>query len=1202
MSASKGLLLETRKAEADHAEIQHKIDELVRQYGAWERQALADVEEGSRSIDAQFEKQRAGIAGIEPSLRESMEAVLRKNRDLEIAALRQTYQDQANQQRKHYDEQRQRYDAELFTAITALITAGPDRSPNHRPAFPGGPPDGFQTPVPAAVISRQPTATETFPAPPSVAEVPSQPQPFSLPTPTPTERDRQQIPFQTDASHDAQTRSPQHSAVHNQATPTTSFVDRRPTVEDYPDEDPPSTLRSPAGPASFSARDPPSPEPALSAASSPKFDSAPKRKANAESNHNSPAPPKRVKLERASEATKSNTDQPPPAVAEEGERVERTVTFDQVHGTPGKPAQYNHVIVQYPPTTGDFYILRCDEHGVHFGEHPLRGAAKHLASAQHGFMSKAHATAIETLGHRVVDCTKERANQNNQVALKAFKDGYKAFNANNLSQTRRAELGYPPLDPLNSQKAAQHRKRMAGIVNPLPCRFYVSTGGDLKYPVLILPWDDISPAGLMGTLADTGIFRETSEDGRPLGVPKPPKCYVYREVDGRIAGIKSWAKGYEDGGPLERKREFPVLCAESSDCRMWTVGWVKSAHLSNLDFDDPSSRDVPYVRAVREYFVNRVLRQPVVAPHGRTRIPPINTATEDVEMRDVGDVHRHYVDGDSDRDSISKGVSESENGPGRADVDSRRTSFSNRDDPQGGANGKPATSNIPSAQHIAAQALNLQGPPRSGFTAINAGSGADSTASRSARASLEPPSRAGSVSSTGGGHKRVFKIHARSSNRHPSQSHTSPSMVLPERPADGNMPGPTQPQGDVRKPSPASLQNILQDFPGPSVIAPRPSSQSPKPASARRPLPSGPMRSGSPSRSALLSAVNAKLTQSPRDTRAGSAPVQLPHHRDPVAEEIRLQGSASATPAPSRHVPLAPAPAPAPASVPASVPSSAPTSAPTPTPAAAAALAPSPSPTPAPPVEPIHRREQAPPPIQLPPPHATLPSLLHLNTTPLATPTASASNTRANSPALGHGGGGGKSGGSPNPNNSFSKPETPTLTPTLSHTPTNGFLPTMDVFDLSGFMDGDAELFRAAHPGQHLRLIDDHQSGVLATPSDAPLAVRIDPRRVKVAERVSVQGGAVCVVTIAYLPEEGGEGVVGRTQTLVLEKARSTARGMENGALHARRLCKRLGTWNKAVECPAPGFSLDSIKWRFTNQTPTPLSAGPAAGVGEELK
>jgi hypothetical protein len=69
----------------------------------------------------------------------------------------------------------------------------------------------------------------------------------------------------------------------------------------------------------------------------------------------------------------------------------------------------------------------------------------------------------------------------------------------------------------------------------------------------------------MGTLADTGTFREVTDDGKLLGVSKLPKCYVYRGIDGHITGIQGWAKGYEIGGPSERKREFPVLCAESAD-------------------------------------------------------------------------------------------------------------------------------------------------------------------------------------------------------------------------------------------------------------------------------------------------------------------------------------------------------------------------------------------------------------------------------------------------------------------------------------------------------------------------------------------------------------------------------------------------------------------------------------------------------------
>jgi hypothetical protein len=126
----------------------------------------------------------------------------------------------------------------------------------------------------------------------------------------------------------------------------------------------------------------------------------------------------------------------------------------------------------------------------------------------------------------------------------------------------------------------------------------------------------------------------------------------------------------------------------------------------------------------------------------------------------------------------------------------------------------------------------------------------------------------------------------------------------------------------------------------------------------------------------------------------------------------------------------------------------------------------------------------------------------------------------------------------------------------------------MDVFDLSGVMDGTTEIFRSAAPGQFLRLIDDHQSGVFVTASDAPVAVRIEPKRVERVERVSVGGGSVCVVTITYRADGGDNG---RKMTLVLEKARSTASGMLNGSVHARRLCRRLQEWNGEIEFPSPG-------------------------------
>ncbi|KAL2162325.1 hypothetical protein VTH06DRAFT_7238 [Thermothelomyces fergusii] len=591
MTASQRLLPETLRAEADYAEIQHKIGELGRHYAIQEKQALAELEERLAAVNAQYEREKARM---EAQLQESQGVLscvlmaLSKNKDLEIAAIQRAYQEKANERKKLHEKQKQEYDLELYRAITAVMTAG----------------------------------------------------------------------------------------------------------------------------------------------SSPHSGSALKRKVSGEPDLCSPVDSvgvKRARLEGVSGADVSEADHP--LLAASDAAFGRCVSFEDVYGSPEKPAPYKHIIVQYPPTIGHFYILKCDEHGVHFGEHPLRGAAKHLASAQHGYMTKAHVTAIETLGYRVRGCTKEMADKNNREVLKAFKDGsYKAFNANNLSQSKRAELGYPPLEPLVSQKPVQHRKQTAAITEPQPCRFYVTSGGDLRCPVLILPWGDTSRAGLMGTLADTGIFREFTDDGRPLGVPKLPKCYVYREIDGRIVGIKGWAKGYENGGPLERKREFPVLCAESADYRMWSVGWVKASHLSPLDFDDPSSREIPFVREAWYYFQTRILRrQPdVYTACGRLfgdGVP--GTRSEDVEMKDASRLDQKELASASNGNPLHRTTVGSEDATKEG---ANNSGVLGGEDNRADATAKLALAPMASAQHIAAQALNLQGSGRSGFTAINVGGGADRSA------------------------------------------------------------------------------------------------------------------------------------------------------------------------------------------------------------------------------------------------------------------------------------------------------------------------------------------------------------------------------------------------------------------------------------------------------------------------------------------
>jgi flagellar biosynthesis GTPase FlhF len=125
MMASQGPPLGRARAEAIHAEVQGKIDELARQYRAQELQAQAELDEKLAAAVAKFEKQRAEIAAqLDHSLRENIENLLSQNRDHEIEALRRTHQDRADARKKCYDEQKKHYEKELVTAITALMAAG----------------------------------------------------------------------------------------------------------------------------------------------------------------------------------------------------------------------------------------------------------------------------------------------------------------------------------------------------------------------------------------------------------------------------------------------------------------------------------------------------------------------------------------------------------------------------------------------------------------------------------------------------------------------------------------------------------------------------------------------------------------------------------------------------------------------------------------------------------------------------------------------------------------------------------------------------------------------------------------------------------------------------------------------------------------------------------------------------------------------
>jgi hypothetical protein len=230
----------------------------------------------------------------------------------------------------------------------------------------------------------------------------------------------------------------------------------------------------------------------------------------------------------------------------------KTISFAEVFGDGN--AKHKHFIVEYPPHGGKFYILKCEQHGVHFNANPLAGAAKHLHSAQHGNMSKERAQAVDLLGYLVHDCTADLANMNNDLFKKALDDGsYKIFNMNQLSKSMRRSMGYPddpetgpakvandsslaPLLPRNSR--ATHFR---GITKPEAGELYLAYWKKDKknYAVMILPWGSLERAGMNGSLSSTGLLQ------------KAPTCYIVDPITQQISG---WNPEVPD-----TRREFPVL-------------------------------------------------------------------------------------------------------------------------------------------------------------------------------------------------------------------------------------------------------------------------------------------------------------------------------------------------------------------------------------------------------------------------------------------------------------------------------------------------------------------------------------------------------------------------------------------------------------------------------------------------------------------
>ncbi|ROW07502.1 hypothetical protein VPNG_07093 [Cytospora leucostoma] len=293
--------------------------------------------------------------------------------------------------------------------------------------------------------------------------------------------------------------------------------------------------------------------------------------------------------------------------------VQRTLKFNEVYQD-GK-SQYKHQIFEYKAGSGNWYIVKCDEHDVHFKYgNPVHGAAKHVSSPQHGSRDKTHDLAIKLCGYLIPDCNAELAELNNREFRRALEeDGYAVHNRNLLTKAKTKPTSDERQKQPKSGKeggeihvngdTASKRPKKQGlkapktgtVIQPKECHFYQGLWSSTKkyYCLIVLP---IRPDG---SLSEVGLRDKFQEVGL---IDNAPKCY---RVDRVSLQIKGWQAAYEDGGPKFNKREYPVMYFDKASP---SLGWLQGQKLIPLDLDNPPEDivDTKGLERARQWYAEKM--------------------------------------------------------------------------------------------------------------------------------------------------------------------------------------------------------------------------------------------------------------------------------------------------------------------------------------------------------------------------------------------------------------------------------------------------------------------------------------------------------------------------------------------------------------------------------------------------------------------
>ncbi|KAK2590667.1 hypothetical protein QQS21_011647 [Conoideocrella luteorostrata] len=227
---------------------------------------------------------------------------------------------------------------------------------------------------------------------------------------------------------------------------------------------------------------------------------------------------------------------------------EKTINFSDLYHN--GQLKFGFDTIEHPKNSNRYYIFYCRDHAMAFWKNPLYTSNAHTSAHN---MTKHRSKKISLFGYRIVGCTTEDIREYNAVTNRYFEAQAAALlnrpsRKRKRTSTEKAQAQRPREPAKRTFTSAAidipNSKTDAVITQPRVGKIYCTRREDnLTYAVIVLPFGSFEKIGVPGSIGSTGLL------------DYPRRLSHGRDSD---TGEYIWSPGYQDGEPLEGRREFPI--------------------------------------------------------------------------------------------------------------------------------------------------------------------------------------------------------------------------------------------------------------------------------------------------------------------------------------------------------------------------------------------------------------------------------------------------------------------------------------------------------------------------------------------------------------------------------------------------------------------------------------------------------------------